>query len=410
MINNIDDNTDNIIENIIENIDEIDTINTTEIIENTVDNTGNIIENIIENIDEIDTINTTEIIENIDEFDTINTTEIIENIDEFDTINTTEIIENIIENIDDNTDNIIENIIENTHDNTDNIDTTDNIYKIDNIYNIRLNLNNIINLEKNILEIGASHSPLIEHNRPNIYNIDVMTKQELIDKNIKENWGYFDESKIPETDFLLNKENDFDFFKCIGNTIKFDYILSSHNFEHFPNFIKSLNSLSNVLEKSGKIIAFIPDCRFVFDKYRNITKITKILSDYYHNKTKPSFEEILENRLYYCNESQISLWEKYDTYNNNDFIKVTEIIQNEENNLLNNSINKGNDKNEIDYLYSLSNDDLYVDAHVNTFTPESFQLNIDILFKLGYINLKIDKIYETPKNSHEFVVIMSKND
>ncbi len=88
-----------------------------------------------------------------------------------------------------------------------------------------------------------------------------------------------------------------------------------HNFEHFPNLIKSLNSLSKILTPDGKIIAFIPDCRFEFDRFRNITKVSKILADFYQNK-KPSLEELFENRLYYCIDTSQLLLETHNNNNN----------------------------------------------------------------------------------------------
>lgn len=147
----------------------------------------------------------------------------------------------------------------------------------------------IIDDNKLCLEIGASHSPLLDHSKPTVFNIDVITRAELIDKNIKEAWGEFDKDLIPETDFTLSAQNDFDFYKCIGDDIKFDYIVSSHNFEHFPNFIKSLNSLEKILSTEGKIIAFIQDSRFIFDEYRNVTSISKLISDFHNNKKNPPF-------------------------------------------------------------------------------------------------------------------------
>ncbi len=51
--------------------------------------------------------------------------------------------------------------------------------------------------------------------------------------------------------------------------------------------------------------------------------------------------------------------------------------------------------------------DLYIDAHVNTFTPDSFNNNMGVLLKLGYIDLKINKLYTTVEGSHEFMVILT---
>ena len=271
----------------------------------------------------------------------------------------------------------------------------------------RTDLINVINIDSNILEIGASYNPLLSHNRSNIYNIDVMTKNELIIKNEKE-FIIFDKNNIPETDFLLTTENDFDFYKCVGNSIKFDYIISSHNFEHFPNFIKSLNSLEKILNDSCQIIAFIPDCRFEFDTYRNLTKVSKLIADFYNDKRKPSLEEIIENRLLFCNTSTINLWHNYNLYNNLSYLEANYKINCDETECITNQI-LNNSKETIENIYNSYLKLDYIDAHVNCFTPDSFKRIIDILLELNYINLKISMIYQTEQNSHEFLVILTKN-
>jgi hypothetical protein len=285
---------------------------------------------------------------------------------------------------------------------------TDTCQSQDHLLNLRVNLYNIIDLNKNILEIGASHAPLMDHSKENVYNIDVLTKEELIDKNKKENWGSFDDNRVPNTDFLLSADNDFDFYKCIGDTIKFDYIVSSHNFEHFPDLIKTLNSLEKILTDNGRIIAFMPDCRFEFDKFRNVTKVSKLLSDFYLKKSKPSLEEILENRLYYCDKSTHSLWDQYNTCKNMSSLDTDVYLKKEEHQLLHSQIDKGNNKDELDFIYKQFLTENYIDAHVNCFTPDSFKTNLEILLKLKYIHLTIDSLQYTHENSHEFSVILKK--
>jgi hypothetical protein len=50
----------------------------------------------------------------------------------------------------------------------------------------------------------------------------------------------------------------------------------------------------------------------------------------------------------------------------------------------------------------------YIDVHSMQFTPESFQKNIELLFSMKYIDLKIEGLYPTRKNDVEFIVILKK--
>ena len=273
---------------------------------------------------------------------------------------------------------------------------------------MRTILPKIIDITKNVLEIGASHSPLIDHSKPTVFNIDIMTRAELIDKNIKEAWGEFDKDIIPKTDFLLSAENDFDFYKCIGDDIKFDYIVSSHNFEHFPNFIKSLNSLENILSEEGKIIAFIPDSRFIFDEYRNVTSISKLISDFHNNKKKPSFLEWLESNTYLnWNENTTDIWTKYINNINILFKDYLNERKTTEYNTV--KISNNCDRTEIDKLYKTYTENNYLDCHVNIFTPKSFTTIMNTLYKLNYTSLRINEIHSTKRNNNEFAVILKKS-
>ena len=50
----------------------------------------------------------------------------------------------------------------------------------------------------------------------------------------------------------------------------------------------------------------------------------------------------------------------------------------------------------------------YIDAHMWRFTPQSFYYTVESLGNMGEIDLEIEKVYDTPTNSHEFCVILRK--
>ena len=97
------------------------------------------------------------------------------------------------------------------------------VHEIDRDYFVNFFLNNSNNNNDNILEIGPYHSPLLDHSKPNIYSVDLLTKEELIDHAIKDN--NIDKKKInniPETNFILSSKNDYCVSKCI-KYLKFNY-------------------------------------------------------------------------------------------------------------------------------------------------------------------------------------------
>ncbi|OIQ69749.1 ubiquinone biosynthesis O-methyltransferase [mine drainage metagenome] len=61
----------------------------------------------------------------------------------------------------------------------------------------------------------------------------------------------------------------------------FDYIVSSHNFEHLPNPIKFLQGCASLLKPGGLITMAVPDHRACFDYFRPHTVIGDWLEAYF---------------------------------------------------------------------------------------------------------------------------------
>ena len=181
---------------------------------------------------------------------------------------------------------------------------------------------------------------MLDHSKPNIYSVDLLTKEELIDHAIKDN--NIDKKKInniPETNFILSSKNDYCVSKCI-KYLKFNYIYSSHNFEHFPNLIKGLNSYSSIMNSQGFIIAFIPDKRFEFDHFRKETSFADILSHYYENNNKSSFKNIFDQKILRTENDPVLHWNTYYGTLYNKYIENIGNINDKNNNLLTNNLNK----------------------------------------------------------------------
>jgi 2-polyprenyl-3-methyl-5-hydroxy-6-metoxy-1,4-benzoquinol methylase len=58
----------------------------------------------------------------------------------------------------------------------------------------------------------------------------------------------------------------------------FDYVVSSHNFEHLPNLIRFLQACARVLKPGGMVCMAIPDHRTCFDFFRPPTMLTVSVS------------------------------------------------------------------------------------------------------------------------------------
>jgi SAM-dependent methyltransferase len=85
---------------------------------------------------------------------------------------------------------------------------------------------------------------------------------------------------IEKEDYYLKKKNDqlniiksdlVEFSQNINNFNKFDLIIMSHAFEHFPDPIRVLNCIKKILKKNGKCLIIVPNID------SNLSKLTKSL-------------------------------------------------------------------------------------------------------------------------------------
>jgi SAM-dependent methyltransferase len=156
----------------------------------------------------------------------------------------------------------------------------------------------------------------------------------------------------------------------------FDYVISSHNFEHLPNPIKFLKGCGQVLRQNGMLSMAIPNKRKTFDFYRSQTTTAELLKLYFSNADRPDPFQIFDFRSRFSPDGPANKRE-FST----DIYEAFEGL-----------------------ISSLRNpDDNYIDTHVTVFTPENFlllmlELQIIGLIPLSVVGLKVNGI--------EFIVHM----
>jgi SAM-dependent methyltransferase len=238
---------------------------------------------------------------------------------------------------------------------------------------------NLLDVNKSILEIGPYFNPTFtKKSARKIKYSDVLDKNNLILKAKKEN---LDISRIPEIDYV-NPTGDLSIVKE-----KFDIVFSSHNIEHQVDLIRHLQQVSNLLKQGGKFYLFIPDKRFCFDHFIAESTLVDVL-EVYKNKSKThSLGTIMTMSCLTTHNDPTRHW------------KGDHGQPIEQDNI--------NCYKEAFSEYDNANGS-YIDSHKWRFTPENFTHIIENLNKINLIDLKIEKIYSTMTNSHEFSVILQK--
>jgi SAM-dependent methyltransferase len=77
-----------------------------------------------------------------------------------------------------------------------------------------------------------------------------------------------------------------------GNS--YDFILSSHNLEHFANPIKALKEWQRVTKPGGGLVLVLPDCTKTFDHRRDPTAVSHMLEDFDHDTQEDDLTHLPE--------------------------------------------------------------------------------------------------------------------
>ncbi len=235
------------------------------------------------------------------------------------------------------------------------------------------------------LEIGPSHRPVAPKREGyQVEILDYLTKDELIEKYKSH---HVNVNAIEEVDYVWKGGS---YSQLTGKREYYDYILSSHSIEHSTNFIEFLKDCSNMVKNNGVISLAIPDKRQCFDHFRQVTTIGTVLDDYFQGKEYHSPGIVGEYLLNSVKRNQKLSWDKKRFQKNwsanfafiHDYSYAGECI-----------------KDVLDK-------ETYMDIHHYVFTDASFCLLILDLGVLGFIDLVVERCFQTVGN--EFIVTLKK--
>ncbi len=253
----------------------------------------------------------------------------------------------------------------------------------------KLNFLQLIDTSLPTLEIGPWDKPSLKGH--DVFYFDIMSQNE-IKKSIEDADLFIDANSIK---FKADASN-VPFINFIDSTgdmskinKKFNNIYSSHNIEHQICLITHLQQLSSLLNNQGKIYLIIPDKRYCFDHFIAESSLADIIEQYYEPATK-----------YHPLRSILSM--KCETTHNNSTAHWLGWHQQTE------GIEPSCYKKALEYYQANKNS--YINVHRWRFTPENFKTIIETLNKIDLISLEIEQIYETNKQSIEFMVILKNKE
>ncbi|MCX5864976.1 MAG: methyltransferase domain-containing protein [Deltaproteobacteria bacterium] len=197
---------------------------------------------------------------------------------------------------------------------------------------------------------------------------------------------------IEEVDFVGSSTCIADLVGASDTMGTFDYIVSSHNFEHLPDPLKFLQGCEKVLRPGGVLSMAIPDRRCCFDYFRPHSSLAELLAAFFEQRERPTQAQIFER------------WS----------LQARRVMNGEEAI----SFPLAEDMSSIlpfDSLHTAfamwqdfvgNPDELYRDTHCWVFTPASCELILADLRFLGLIAFEIVDVTATSGN--EFYVHLQK--
>lgn len=243
--------------------------------------------------------------------------------------------------------------------------------------NSKNDLKSYISSESMCLEIGPFDCPVLTGE--NVKYFDVLSQKELKERAIKIN-RLENFEKIPYIEYVSSVGD----LSIINDT--FDIVLSCHSIEHQLDFIGHLNDVSKILRPNGFYIIICPDKRYCFDHFIKETTVADIIEMNENKNKKHTIKSVIEHRVLTCHNDANRHW-------NNDHGEQT--IDHDNKSLL----------NAIDEYKKTEG---YIDVHSLQFTPSSFEKNVNLLKKNGFIDLEIHRIYKTIRGSCEFYAVLQK--
>ncbi len=229
------------------------------------------------------------------------------------------------------------------------------------------------------LEIGPLDKPMVTRTMGTIRYVDHATTKQLKEKCLP--WGTIDVSKIVEIDYVWGKK---DLKELTQSDLPFDYVIASHVIEHVPDFIGWLKEIRSVLKIGGILSLAIPDKRFTYDYFRQLTTTSEIIEAYLQKRKAPSLRQIFDYHINFVRRNGDFSWRV--------------------NGLINELINEHSMQKAWVVTHDAYNNNEYVDVHCWVFTEISFFKLLEEITRLELFDFKVKEFFK--RDGHEFYVTL----
>ena len=243
----------------------------------------------------------------------------------------------------------------------------------------RLIVQNIVNEDTRILEIGALNSPTFGKKEAVVKYADWLAYDALVAH-------YPNKKGILHVDYIIKGRN---ISSDIGDVDpeKFNIIVANHVIEHIPDVIGWLLELAKLTTESGYLSLAVPDRRYTFDFARKETDIVDLIDCHREQLESPSFKQILKHLYFKKDIVSKNVWDGDD---------ITPALEKKRFSL-------GDAIKRAEGMYGS-----FHSLHCHVFTVDSFTEIINELYEAKIIPWKIEKIVDVEYYGNEFLALLKK--
>lgn len=235
------------------------------------------------------------------------------------------------------------------------------------------------------LEIGALNNPTIDLDEGAIHYADHLSTEGLREKYAAD--LNVDVNSIVSVDYIWG---DRTLRQAVGKGIFFDYVVASHVIEHIPDVVGWFAEISEILRPGGVLSLVIPDKRYTFDCQRELSRPAEFIESFLLKSRRPSIRQIFDSHYSSAPVDATTAWS--DSFN-------AKTVENFHNHPL----------GVFELCKRVNDENLYMDSHCYTFTPESFIDVFELIYDLELTKLGLECVFPTCINEMEFYVSLKKN-
>ena len=227
------------------------------------------------------------------------------------------------------------------------------------------------------IEIGPYFAPLVSKaDGWDVLALDVFPTEELRRRAAEDpNLSEAQASRIEPVDLVGPAHRMADLAEAAGHAPgSFDFVVSSHNFEHLPDPVRFLQAAEAVLRPGGVLAMAVPDKRFCFDMLRPRTTLGAVLEAYLEKREQPTRRQVFELGTEFTFLPPASRLPRFGAGDPLRGVTMSETLE----------------QHFAEWRASMDAAEVpYTDTHCWTFTPSSAALLLSDLRFLGLIGLEV---------------------